>query len=370
MDTLSIEDVAERYHAVLKKRRNVLNIVISTKWVNGVDTGTPSITHVVSQKVDEKLLAAEDIIPKTIEGYLTDVIELKPVGWVAGKTRVSELSPKEQKRLLGLQMKPKGKSAPIISSGYEIDWKSQCTPTLDQGTCGSCVGASSIKDFQDNLKVLRSITVALSIQQLFFCAGGTCELGSTVEAVLNYAVSSGVALASDCPYVSYSGVDYACGYGLASDWYLRGYKLSGWNHLNTIDSMRVALSLAPIQTTMAVHASFMNYVSGVYKSQGVADPIIGYHAIEVAGDSDSLGAWEFCNSWGTGFGDGGYGWIAHGDSDFDVQMYQLLLDGPIPIPPPTPSPCPVGNFIAKVMNFFAWMLRRKGRFYYGNKGGE
>jgi len=39
---------------------------------------------------------------------------------------------------------------------------------------------------------------------------------------------------------------------------------------------------------------------------------------------------------------------------------------PTPPTPPTPSPCPIGNGLAKLANFFPWMLHRKGRFNYMN----
>lgn len=44
---------------------------------------------------------------------------------------------------------------------------------------------------------------------------------------------------------------------------------------------------------------------------------------------------------------------------YDVSIMVLIT------PTTPPEPCPVGNGIAKFLNFFAWLLGRKGRFRYG-----
>lgn len=378
---MSIEEVHEKYHAMLKKLPNSLNTFISTKKVAGQDTMIQSITVFVSEKVDEARLRAEDMIPKMIGGYPTDVIELKPATWKAGKTAVSQLSPSQQQRLLGLShrtvpVKQRKKSA-LKASPYEIDWTSKCTPVRDQQNCGSCCGMGSIDTMQDNFTILENIIVALSVQQAFFCAQGSCEGGDMVENVLNFLVSNGVALESDCPYVSGNGIDEPCGYGLASDWYLRGKKLKSWAYLNDPASMKEALSTAPVVTTFDVPASFMSYVSGIYQPLP-NEEILGGHCVSVVGCSDSQSYWKCKNSWGTSVEMAGYFEMLYGVCQIDVTMYALTVDGPIPTPtpnpvPPIPSPCTIGKGTVRAMNFLPWLLHRKGRFYYldreGNKSG-
>jgi len=65
---------------------NVLNIGISTKMVNGQDTGRICITFYVSKKVDSLLLKANELIPKLIGGFETDVVELKTSDYNLGDT--------------------------------------------------------------------------------------------------------------------------------------------------------------------------------------------------------------------------------------------------------------------------------------------
>lgn len=121
-----------------------------------------------------------------------------------------------------------------------------------------------------------------------------------------------------------------------------------------------------LATTMMVHQSFMNYVSGVYHNLGSSDPPLGGHMIACVGYDDNLGAWLIRNSWGIKWGMEGYVWIQYGDSDI-YEMYQLIpTDDPIPPQPPTPSPCPLGNIFAKIFSSIAKLLGRRGRFYYLN----
>lgn len=372
-----IDEIHERVHGQLKAFPNALNTLISTKKVKDIDTGIPCITILVSDKVEERLLAPAEIIPKTIEGIPTDVVQLKPKTWKAGKTKISELSPSEQRKLVGLKAVTRVvKTAPhsaiigeeftsvLAARLYEIDWEAagKTTPFKDQKDCGSCTATGSESGLQDDLYVIENIIVDLSIQDLFFGSGGTCEGGNTMEATLDYLRDKGVALTQDCPY------DPALGNNSnkAEDWYLRGKKILSWSYCSDLTLMKEALNLAPITTTMAVHYSFLSYVDGIYESQGDWDPIVGYHCLETIGCSDSRGCWKGKNSWN--------GWgrpnsvfeIKYGDSEFDKCMYIFVPNGPIPAPSPTPSPCGKGNASAKVLSVFPWLIRSEGRFYYLN----
>jgi hypothetical protein len=51
----------------------------------------------------------------------------------------------------------------------------------------------------------------------------------------------------------------------------------------------------------------------------------------------------------------------------DAELAEITSSPPNPNPPPPiPSPCVYGRTIAKIMNFFPWVLHRKGRFAYFN----
>jgi hypothetical protein len=91
--------VIEKHFKELRNRPGVLNVVPGPKIVDGVQTDTCAIIVIVQEKKPLSLLSAVEVVPKSIEGIPTDVIELKPEGWQAGDTEPSHRSPEAQRRM-------------------------------------------------------------------------------------------------------------------------------------------------------------------------------------------------------------------------------------------------------------------------------
>jgi C1A family cysteine protease len=238
----------------------------------------------------------------------------------------------------------------------------------DQGSCGSCTGFGTIKTWEGCIRIIENnpdSLIDLSERDFFFCAGGTCSSGNDMNTVLNFARDTGTCIEECCPY---DGIDHSCGEGRCENWWVNGKKLKSWKEITNVDEMKSILKIMPLVGTMMVHQSFVNYKSGVYHSLGLADPILGGHCISIIDYDDELGAWLIANSWGIDWGESGYAWIKYGDSEIDFSMYQIIPNGEIPPQPnPSPSPCKIGNGLVKIGNFFAWLLHRKGRFFYLNR---
>ncbi|MDQ0960889.1 hypothetical protein QFZ66_004767 [Streptomyces sp. B4I13] len=79
----------------------------------------------------------------------------------------------------------------------------------------------------------------------------------------------------------------------------------------------------PLIACFAVFDDFFNYRGGVYRH--VSGERVGGHCISVIGYDDGRGAWLCKNSWGTGWGEGGYFWIAYGQCGIDASM--AAVDG-------------------------------------------
>lgn len=375
---MSMEVLGRHWRELLEKQ-NVLNTTVATKFKDGIDTKVPAIVVYVKKKVAAAELSPEHLVPKEIEGVITDVVELAPATWQADKTTVSQLNPERQKRLLGVQEKPIPKVAASTHltlktpSGASdlIKWASAIQ---DQLNCGSCTAFGSIGVGEAAFRIKYNDMNAcpkLSESHLFFCAGGTCDGGNTVVAVLNQFMK-GVCTEACLPY---KDQDQACGAGICSGWWLLAKKLAGWQSITGPAEIKALLDTIPLNTTMAVHQSFFNYTGGVYKNLGPQDPIAGYHDIGCFGYSDPLLYKIIRNSWGAGWGQNciingiprpGYCLIDPGE--LDPEMWELIPDGPVPEPPPTPSPCSLGNAIAKFESAIAALLGREGRFYYRNPG--
>lgn len=250
----------------------------------------------------------------------------------------------------------------------EVEWGEWGSPTRDQKDCGSCVQFGVLKVLETALKIRtgdKTLDLDYSEQDLMACSGGSCEYGNTVEAALNR-LMVGVCDESCCPYQARTT---GFGEGRCIEWEKTGIKIKSWARLTNWEDMKAALRLGPVVGTMAVHQSFMNYTSGIYESQGPADPVIGYHCIADMGFSDPKDAVLLLNSWnGWGFtisNNSGFCWIQKSDSEISVEMYSIELDGPIE-PQPTPSPCKYGKGSTKIPNFFLWLTHQKGRYYYMN----
>lgn len=260
-----------------------------------------------------------------------------------------------------------------------VDWTMLAEPIQDQGECGSCTafgltGVIEARYFQKYGKLIK-----LSERDIFFCSGGKCNDGNTMEAPLIYAQDNGIATEECCPYGDVSmGRDHSCGDGRCNEWWVEGIKIASWQKLNTQSDIDTAIREGPIFICMAVPQSLMNYVGGIYHSLGLFDSIIGYHAIGCFG-KNFIDNWiEIRNSWGAqGWGEqslsnhieGEKGWFRakSDDTALEFEYYRVEVNGSIPEPEPEPSPCKRGNAIAKIMNFIPWLLRRKGRFYYLNR---
>ena len=82
----------------------------------------------------------------------------------------------------------------------------------------------------------------------------------------------------------------------------------------------------PSATAFSVYEDFMSYKGGVYKINGTSPRVkvdgkdMG-HAFCVVGYDESKEAWRRKNSWGSGWGMGGYCYIGYGECGIDAQMW-------------------------------------------------
>jgi len=81
----------------LLQKNNVESVFVSTKIIDGVDSHQECIAVGVSKKVGKSLLKKEDLIPSSIEGFKTDVVEVpKMFAFGACGEKVNGLSPSKK----------------------------------------------------------------------------------------------------------------------------------------------------------------------------------------------------------------------------------------------------------------------------------
>ena len=198
----------------------------------------------------------------------------------------------------------------------EIDLSSKFPIPGDQGDQGSCVGwavAYALKSYHeeterqwglDTNKHLFSPSFIYNQIKLSDCRGG-----STYIDALNLLRRDGVAVLSDFPYTSN---DCSKQPSNADRQKARHFAVADWRRVNVQDEVEIKTQLAsgfPVLIGMIVDDVFKKLGPGTYEK--FTGPNLGGHAVVVVGYSDQKKAFKIINSWGTGWGDNGYGWLSY-----------------------------------------------------------
>lgn len=249
--------------------------------------------------------------------------------WTAGETSVSRLSPAQRRQLCGGLAEPfrGGVSqdatplpAPDLPAAYSwrnVGGKNYVTPVRNQQTCGSCFVFAPVAALESQL--LRAYNrpgsdINLSEQIPLACSGaGNCAAGGYASDASTYLQTSGTGKEACYPYINADG---SCG-NACSNWESAPYEVKGWSYANSTFPATAAIiktavhANGPVVARMVVYSDFYDYTGGVYsKVSGTEE---GGHFVLVVGWDDSQSAFLVKNSWGTGWGESGYFWIAYSE---------------------------------------------------------
>jgi C1A family cysteine protease len=125
-----------------------------------------------------------------------------------------------------------------------------------------------------------------------------------------------------CP--PYDDFYIPCATRRCSDWQNRLTKISSYTGYATMATRKEAVAgKGPLLAGMAVFNDFFAYTSGVYvKTAGAS--LEGYHCICVVGYDDNQQCWIVKNSWGTGWGEGGFGRIKYGQAELLIDTEWMM----------------------------------------------
>lgn len=267
--------------------------------------------------------------------------------WTAGRTSLSDLSLEQLRRRTGYVPGPGDPSledrealshartaaemtAPSAVAAAAWDWrevngKNFISTPKDQGACGSCVafGVAGAVEARAQLEFRCAadgpVRANLSEAQLFYCFAEerehrNCQNGWWNKGALQYLTSDGITDAQFFPYVP---GDQGC--ALQPGWEAAVTQIESSRLTTQVAEMKEWISrFGPVVTAMVVYADFRVYQGGVYRH--VWGDRVGGHSVTVIGYSDPLAAWVCKNSWGTGWGEGGFFYIAYGECGIDAQM--------------------------------------------------
>lgn len=188
-----------------------------------------------------------------------------------------------------------------------VDWRSKekVTRVKNQGGCGSCWAFAATEVLESHYAIATGKLVELAPQAMVNCVknpqqcGGTggCH-GATEELGFQLAVDTGIPLEADLPYKA--SEDTCSNYKPA-------VKATGFVKIPVNDAHALETALAtkgPVAVTIAAEP-FMLYDGGIFS--GCSSSKTGAdldHGVVAVGYSPEY--WIIRNSWGPGWGEGGY----------------------------------------------------------------
>lgn len=207
------------------------------------------------------------------------------------------------------------------ASSTAFNWQDsgKVSPVKDQGGCGSCWAFAATGAYEASSLRRNGALIDVSEQYANDCAmtdsnerAGSCGGGLATNAFQHF-VRAGDTYETTVPYVA---ANRACTNPQtplhAVAW---GFVNPNVDHPPVAEIKQALCSYGPLATRMrVVSGNFVGYSGGVYSENVAADNVGDGHAVMIVGWNDQLGAWRIKNSWGTGWGEGGFGWIAYGSN--------------------------------------------------------
>jgi len=261
-------------------------------------------------------------------------IKEKHAKWIAGETTVSGL-PQELRELRVRLNKPQSPNSenlildgpPVLGLPTSLDWRSYnslnyVTQVRDQGQCGSCWAFATTAALESYMLWKNNspgVDDNFAEQVLVSCGGaGSCN-GGYIDQASNFIRDTG--LPDESCYL-YTATDGSCG-NACVNWQSNAYKTAAWSYVATtsptVDAIKDALyNYGPLVTTMDVYTDFFSYKSGVYTH--VSGTLAGGHAVLIVGYDDIGQYFIVKNSWGIGWGEGGFFNIAYSQINPTVQF--------------------------------------------------
>ncbi|MBN2046806.1 MAG: protease inhibitor I42 family protein [Anaerolineaceae bacterium] len=224
------------------------------------------------------------------------------------------------------------------------------TAVKNQGNCGSCWSFAAVGAMEAVMKIQGQGDQDLAEQYLVSCNndGWSCGGGWAPH---DYHASKGGKQSNAPGAVFESDFAYTAQDTTCKNISNHPYALSSWGSVNDdVDSLKAALyEYGPLWTTVCADG-WGSYSGGVFRDNNCSQV---NHAVVLVGWDDSTESWKIKNSWGSGWGEGGYmriGWGVNGIGQYSSYVVyggeNVLPDEtatPKPTNTPTKTPVPDGK---------------------------
>ncbi len=262
--------------------------------------------------------------------------------WQARQTPQANLSDEAKRQLLGVKVdeaslaramtRSKAIAEPAPTFAPEVDWRNHngnhVTSVKDQGYCGSCVSFCTTATVESMASIEKGELLDLSEADLHFCSshGTNCD-GWWPNTAIEQVKTRGIPDEACFPYFSAfdpPGPTPKCIIGPNRD--ARAVKVSFSDTLALIAERKSYLSeVGPCCAVFQVFNDFYSYGGGVYHH--VTGEAVGLHCVQVIGYTEAEQCWICKNSWGVGWGDGGFFKIAYGEAGIDTDFPFWTIQG-------------------------------------------
>ena len=357
-----------------------LNDDLSNAWLDntpqdavkaGLWTGVPSLTNMENPAFVLALIAQTGLSAiSAAEKVLSKATELHPDVTLAPKHKYN-LKPSPKHR-----MGPRFRATHDMPKAVPTSFFWEQLPARDQGQYPDCTGYGNA-DLMDRLVysvyTAAGLTPFQTAALYIFQRGGGSDQGGVIVDMLDVLVKYGVPPEADWPIslLTPSDIDNLPTIPESVDAQATGQNIAGYSTVVDVDELQAALLIAPVAIGVQVYSnSFENCANGVILAPNsiTGDQYMGNHDVTIDGYDETKqlagwstpGAFRFINSWGTEWGDNGYGWI-HPDlitnTDFMMEMHSVepkvvvpAQPQPEPVPATTPSAAFTCGQNAVVMN--------------------
>jgi C1A family cysteine protease len=315
-------------HTARREEARAAGNAASTALALGCVLGVQVMAH--SAHAQDGQVSASNPYVVEIQGARFELDTLHPVG----------AQPDSDELLESKLSKPVRAAASALPS--EVDLTACLPPPGDQGQQGSCVGWAvgyDTKSFDESVEMNWPPSVTnhqFSPSWVYNQINGGADNGSSVSDALDLIVNKGADTLDQFPYSdrNFTKQPDAASYARAAR-----YKAKEWHtvkaHVDDIKTVlatrnTVIIAFAVMPDFDALNATtntVYDTAQGTTPSCSRAPCIRGYHAVSIIGYDDAKQAFKFINSWGTGFGSRGYGWMAYSfvdDPDLALGAYYLV----------------------------------------------
>jgi C1A family cysteine protease len=232
-----------------------------------------------------------------------------------------------------------------------VDLASRMPPPNDQGNQSSCVGwavAYGARSYYQGLDTSELSNPKLSFSPAYIynqirTDKNSCEEGSYINQALDLMKNQGVATLADFSY-SKNNCSKLPGPEVKSG--AKKHTIQDWRYISVGDLGSIKSELYkgnPVIVAMDVDQSFIDVRGNTVYANKSPGSRSG-HAMVIIGYDDSRRAFHLLNSWGTGWGDGGYGWVEYETMRMYGKGYFVMeVAAPPPPPAPRPNPSPSPN---------------------------